>query len=548
MKYTFLDLEYSNFSNKSICEISLIVIDDQKNKPQVNKYLVNPNDKFDSGCISMHGIDFSKVKSKPTFKEIWPKIENYFTNSVIVGHNIATSDLDGLYKNLVRYNIQVPEIYYICTYDLAKQLIPRNVLKDYSLNSLYFYYNINIENNNDSLEKLYDYYKLSEKIISNFKNNIEDCINRFEPVQFIKTIDFHTNVSLKKDIHTLYGMIEGFLLDEKIDFEEVMYLYEWRHKYEKYKSYDDIRNIIECINEITKDNIVTLDEMIKIKDITRRYLDVMSTSAITLATQILNGIISGISSDDQINIDECMALKRWMYENSYLIGHYPFDKIFSLIEQILHDEYISEEEEKILLSEIDKLLNPIKELKDKIYSFEGKKIFITGQFVYGTTKEVETALKEQGYLVTTNKKEADVVYYGGYAEDLPSDGYNLKEGTDALCVDTPLNKILFSYIKRKGMTTTEVYKAANMPKQMMSKLKWQPNYHPNKKNLCAFAIALKMNLNETKNLLSTIGYTLSENQDFDRVIIENIKKQNYDIKKIEEELYVKYNIDWTNKR
>ena len=55
-------------------------------------------------------------------------------------------------------------------------------------------------------------------------------------------------------------------------------------------------------------------------------------------------------------------------------------------------------------------------------------------------------------------------------------------------------------------------------------------------------------LNETLSLLSSIGYTLSEDQDFDKVIIKSIKNKNYNIEKIEEELLYKYDIDWTSRR
>ena len=46
--------------------------------------------------------------------EISKDIEKYFTNAVVIGHNVASSDLDALVKNLRRYNLDIPEFYYIC--------------------------------------------------------------------------------------------------------------------------------------------------------------------------------------------------------------------------------------------------------------------------------------------------------------------------------------------------------------------------------------------------------------------------------------------------
>ena len=547
MKFLFIDFEYANFKYKSICEMALIIFDTDLKEPVTKKYLINPNDQFDDGCKKMHGITPELVSNKPLFNEVWSDVEKYFINSVVVGHNVATSDLDGLYKNLKKYNISMPEIYYICTYELAKLLIPKYEVKDYSINSLCYYFNIPYSITDNSMDKLYSYYKIALKILKNFKPNIEEYINRFEPMNINLNIDYHTNASLKKDIHKLYGILEGFLLDEEIDTVEIDFLIDWKNKYQKYSSYQDIQGIINCIDDIIKDNTVTVQEVIKLKDITKRYLDVISTSPITIATQILNGIMTGISVDSKFNIEECMCLRNWLYENSFLVGHYPFDKIYSCIEQVLYDEMITPQEEKMILDETNKLLNPIEKLRKEVYSLEGKKIYLTGDFVFGSIEEVEAALKSQGFLITKDKTKADVVFCGGYTKELQGDGNYIREGNEAFCVDTPLNRILFSHIKRKGMKAVDAYKAAHMPKQMMSKLVNERDYHPNKKNLCAFAIALELDLNETNHLLSSIGYVLSENLDFDKVIIDNIKNNNYDIDDIENELN-DYGIDWTTKR
>ena len=67
--------------------------------------MVDPEDGFNEHSVKVHGITASRVHGSPSFKDVWPSIEKYFTNAVVVGHNVAGSDLDALIKNLRRYNL-----------------------------------------------------------------------------------------------------------------------------------------------------------------------------------------------------------------------------------------------------------------------------------------------------------------------------------------------------------------------------------------------------------------------------------------------------------
>ena len=93
------------------------------------------------------------------------------------------------------------------------------------------------------------------------------------------------------------------------------------------------------------------------------------------------------------------------------------------------------------------------------------------------------------------------------------------------------------------MTDAEVYKKAQMPRQMMSKIKCVPNYIPSKQNICAFAIALRLTVDETNELLASAGYVLSRSFAFDRVIEDSISRGNYDIFDIDIKLY-ELGISW----
>ena len=95
--------------------------------------------------------------------------------------------------------------------------------------------------------------------------------------------------------------------------------------------------------------------------------------------------------------------------------------------------------------------------------------------------------------------------------------------------DVGFSETLLMLIDRTGKKDSEIYTRANISRQHFSKIRNNPHYKPTKATAVAFAIALELDLEQTRDLIGRAGYALTKSSKFDVIVMYFIREGNYNL-------------------
>ncbi len=173
-------------------------------------------------------------------------------------------------------------------------------------------------------------------------------------------------------ISELLGILQSINYDKVINDLEITTLKKWINL-NNTNGDPRFQEIIIKLNKIIEDNIITEEEKKDIIKITEQYYELGKK---LIGVNELVGITEGIIFDNKINDAEINKLNEWINNNIQLSGTFFYDKIASVVKEVLSDGILDEQEKqqlKILLTFLLKdnnLNHRIEVLKKKVKNNE----------------------------------------------------------------------------------------------------------------------------------------------------------------------------------
>ena len=104
-------------------------------------------------------------------------------------------------------------------------------------------------------------------------------------------------------------------------------------------------------------------------------------------------------------------------------------------------------------------------------------------------------------------------------------------------LDAGFSETLLKLIDRTGKKDSEIYKKANVDRKLFSKIRNNMDYKPSKTTALAFAFALELDIDETKDFIGRAGLALSPRNKFDVIVEYFLGNRNYNVFELNEVLF-----------
>jgi DNA polymerase III epsilon subunit-like protein len=251
--FTVFDVETPNGKNDRICFFGLALIENDE-IVQHNSWLIDPECGFSQINTGLHGICSESVKGCPRFIDVWPQLESFFSDRIVVAHN-ASFDLTVLRKTLAHYNITLPPLRFLDTCSLARNFYPElpNCRLDTVCSSLGFSLKHH-DAGSDALataDILLDmlHRGLDEKEIHHYSPNNTSLEQR------------RTRTSVYADMAALRSLISSITEDGEITDTEFLSLLNWLKNHLFLIGNDPFDDILYQVMSIIEDGRADEDEL-----------------------------------------------------------------------------------------------------------------------------------------------------------------------------------------------------------------------------------------------------------------------------------------------
>ena len=231
----------------------------------------------------------------------------------------------------------------------------------------------------------------------------------------------------------------------------------------------------------------------------------------TLAFPLISSGIFGYPKDQALRI-AIDTISEFLMQNDMTVYIVIFDKkAYQISEKLFSDiaEYIDD-------NYVDEHTDDYSERLRRMNAFRAKEMFCESSVCEEADEEIDMLMTAPMAVASKKVKSLD----------------------DALGqIDESFSEMLLRKIDESGMTDAECYKKANIDRKLFSKIRSDKLYKPSKPTAIAFAIALELSLDETKDMLMKAGFALSHSNKFDIIIEYFIENENYNVFEINEALF-----------
>ncbi|WP_400193884.1 exonuclease domain-containing protein [Hymenobacter sp. B81] len=147
LNFTAIDFETATEQRHSACSIGLVRVQGGE-VTETHQYLIRPVElRVSAMNYRVHGISLEQLRPAPPLPELWPLLQPFVENQLVVAHN-APFDVSVLEHSLRAYDLPVPAFHSLCSVKLMRASHPS--LGSYRLNELAAHFGLTL-NHHDSL-------------------------------------------------------------------------------------------------------------------------------------------------------------------------------------------------------------------------------------------------------------------------------------------------------------------------------------------------------------------------------------------------------------